>query len=99
MAGDGVHPKLALTQTLPPDSLEVWVDATVYRAYDEPGKEADSFKTFRRLVGMRGPDAQAQVSTCCNRLVTAIRKKGPTMTYEDLLKLAWAWERGELDVH
>ena len=95
----GVHPKLAMTQTLPPDSLEVWVEATVYRAYDEPGKEADSFKTFERLVCERGPDAGARVSTCCNRLVEAIKKKGPAMTYEDLLAIAWAWERGELDVH
>jgi len=90
-------PKLIFVQRLPPDSLEVWVEATVYRSYAD--KEADSFKTFKRLVGFRGPEAEKLVSTCCNRLVSALRKKGPGVTYEDLLGLAWVWEQGELDVH
>lgn len=90
-------PKLSLLQHLSPLDGGVWVEAHVFRAYDD--KEADSFKRFMRYVCQRGPDATARVSTCANRLVDAIRKKGPEVTYEDLISLAEAWERGELDVH
>ena len=92
-------PKLFLVMDMPVDSEDVWLKATVYRSYSDSDKEADSFKHYKRLVGMRGPAAQAQVSTCANRLWTALRKKGPGLTYEDLVNLAEAWEKGELDVH
>ena len=90
-------PKLFIVMEMPVDSEDVWVKATVYQSYDD--KEADSFKDYRRLVGMRGPAAQDQVSTCANRLWTALKKKGPGMTYEDMTKIVEAWEKGELDVH